>query len=204
MNKLLLCSIIMLLAACSSSPVQNINYYLLSDTSALAAENRRDPAKPIVVLKQVRLSGYLDRANLAMQLKDHQLYYSKQDFWAEPLQLGIQKALLADMSSAASPIELVSAASPLARQSHSQLSIQIDHFISTYQSQVLISGQYWLQTTAQEEQQSRVEVRAFKFVAELHQDGYAHSVSQLRALVTQMSQQVSETSKAMIENGVKL
>ena len=100
MNKLigLLTIGLISVAGCTTSPVENVDYFILSNGDIPNSTQARTQQKAKILVDKVSLPSYLDTSNMAMQLNDHQLYYSKQHFWAEPLKIGIVNALVEDLN----------------------------------------------------------------------------------------------------------
>ncbi|MFQ3197022.1 MAG: putative lipoprotein YmbA [Paraglaciecola sp.] len=168
-----------LLFACAS-PMSTIQYYMLNtadDDAPIANINQQDA----IVLAPVQLANYLNKINLVMKIAKNQLYYSEQDVWAESLQTGIYNALLKDLNSQTVQSHYIAMNSPNAKQSNKRLIVEFSHFMPTDQSQVIASGQYWLIDTS--DLNNTAPIHNFSYAIPLHQDGYAHAVTQLNALL---------------------
>lgn len=177
--------IVLLLGGCSSNSGTQLNHYFLQPPGQAApALPATEVRGPIVVLQKLRLANYLQQPSLVLQLKQHELYYSMQDLWAEPLQQGFSKALLMELNQGTGTRRYVSYQSP-GNDDHSlSLAVQLDHFLATDESQVVASGEFWLLQGAQD---SVLYQQRFHYRLGLRQDGYHHAVSQLRQLVSQLA-----------------
>lgn len=190
MNKttsLLIC-VLLFISACSTQPVENVEYFILSNGGAVGKNAYNSEQKPQVLIETVSIPQYLDTTNLAMQLSNHQLYYSKQHFWAEPLKTGIINALVEDLNGQESQNVYVAGVKNSLRNSRYRLGLRIQQFMPTDQSTVKLNGQYWLVEPGNDSADSKI--YAFAYEVDLNQDGYAHSVSKMRALVTKLSQDI--------------
>lgn len=138
-----------------------------------------------VVVQQIMLAEYLKQSNLAMQIDSHQLHYSRQNAWAEPLESAIAKALLNDLNGEKSEFVFLSKNGPLAYDHQYELVLQIDHLIATDKSTVVTSGTYWFVSV--DENNVTNHKKQFSLERRLTEDGYLHSVSQLRMLLGELS-----------------
>jgi uncharacterized lipoprotein YmbA len=191
---------LVLLASCTSKPLM-VKYYLLHtpDNKIL---NTRVQTKPIVILQMVDVAEYLNQSGLVMQIDKFELYYSRQDVWAEKLQSSFYKALLEDLN-ATGQRNYVVYDSPNAVFASSRIKIELAHFHATDTSSVVSSGRYWLslnspQSTEQNELTSLS--HAFFFESELKQDGYAHAVKKLRTLINDLAKQIEKDITALPNN----
>jgi uncharacterized lipoprotein YmbA len=174
------------LFACAT-PVSTIQYYVLNtaDDDAPEAEIGQQGA---IVLAPVQLADYLNKINLVMKIAENQLYYSEHDVWAQSLQTGIYQALLRDLKSQAMKSHYIAMDSPNANQANKRLVVEFSHFMPTDQSQVIASGQYWLVDTS--DLSNTALSHNFSYTIGLDQDGYAHAVTQLNALLDLLSQDI--------------
>lgn len=175
-----------ILFACVT-PVSTVQYYLLNtaDDDAPAAKVGQQET---IVLASVQLADYLNKINLVMKIAENQLYYSEQDVWAQSLQTGIYQTLLRDLNSQAMQSHYIAMNSPNAKQTNKRLLVEFSHFMPTDQSQVIASGKYWLVDTSNVDNTGIS--NNFSYAIPLHQDGYAHAVTQLKALLGLLSQDI--------------
>lgn len=188
MNKILLISFCFLLSSCSTSKVQQVNYYLLNKSNNVNHSVIVNPQSTKIVVQQIRLAEYLTQSNLAMQVNSHQLHYSRQHAWAESLDTAIEKALLNDLNGYQSDMVFLNKNDPLAQDHQYELVLQIDHLIATDQSTVITSGTYWL--VSKDENKVTNHKKRFSLEKRLTESGYLHSVSQLRMLLGELSGQI--------------
>lgn len=188
MTKYALLSLSLLLASCSSN-TQMVNYYLLN-----TPHNETPSAKrnfPLVRIKSVQLSEYLQQPHLAIQIGKNQLYFSPLDVWADPLQQSISTRLIWELNQQDKTHQYVSATPHGHHRIAKVLDLRIDHFHATDNSQVLIEGVFWLQGLQGQPPESTNAI-PFSLTDTLEQDGYAHSVSKLRGLITDLARLISE------------
>lgn len=172
------------LTGCNSSPAKKSNYYLLNSTSIQSGTNQL-MAQPDYVLERIRMPDYLVQPNLIMQLSDHRLHYASYDMWAENLQAGVSKVLISELQNKGLKIH-----------DHTEtdlevnrLFIRIDHFYPTDDSQVILSGKYWVEDPVNKKVLSG---NHFKFQEKLERDGYAHAVAKMRELVEKVATELSK------------
>ncbi|MCW8875517.1 MAG: PqiC family protein [Kangiellaceae bacterium] len=184
MNKVFaLLLVTILLAGCNSNPAKKSNYYLLNSSTA-QSESSQLIAQPDYVLERIRMPDYLVQPNLVMQLSDHRLHYAGYDIWAESLQAGVSKVLVSELQNRGLKIH-----------DHSEtdlevnrLFVRIDHFYPTDNSEVILSGKYWVEDPVNRKVLSGSQ---FSFQGKLERDGYAHSVAKMRELVSRLSKQLN-------------
>jgi uncharacterized lipoprotein YmbA len=191
---------LVLLASCTSKPLM-VKYYSLHtpDNKIL---NTRVQTKPIIILQMVDVAEYLNQSGLVMQIDKYELYYSRQDVWAEKLQSSFYKALLEDLN-AAGQRNYVVYNSPSAVFASSKIKVELAHFHATDTSTVVSSGRYWLSLNdpqAAENKKFTTTSQVFFFESELKQDGYAHAVEKLRTLINDLAKQIEKDIAALPNN----
>lgn len=187
--------LLLVLTSCTSSQVSQVNYYLLDQADASDAIPAMEDNKEAVVLDEVKLANYLKKSNLSIQLEEHRLYYSRDHLWAEPLHLAISRTLQKDLNQRSEDYYYISVKHPNSQHINRKLIVQFDHFAATSQSQAVISGKYWM---VQEDKPEKTMERAFSISTPLVKDGFPHSVSRLRQLVTELS---NEITRNLIQDG---
>jgi len=183
--------IIVLLVGCSSAPLSKTHYYLLNNQQAKLnvndAGNEPENPKRMMVLSVKDLPEYLNHPHLAMKTADHQLNYAHFHLWAEPLQLGVKKALLAELNANNTGRYFIAENRNKTHDNLTSLVVNIDYFHPTSDSLVTLSGQYWLSKANKDQYSS---VQPFYFELQLEQDGYPHSVEKMRALVAKLATKI--------------
>lgn len=190
MNKLigLLTIGLISVAGCTTSPVENVDYFILSNGDIPNSTQARTQQKAKILVDKVSLPSYLDTSNMAMQLNDHQLYYSKQHFWAEPLKIGIVNALVEDLNGDDAKHHYVDSIDDIAEGKYPRISVHIKQFMPTSGSTVKLNGQYWL--ISADSKLNKADAHTFAFEADLNEDGYPHAVKKMRMLLQQLSKDV--------------
>ena len=197
-----ICLCIALLSSCTSKPL-SVRYYLLhtpeNKVSNTTLETKHIKTKPIAVLQSLDVADYLRQSSLVMQVDQHELYYSRQDVWAEKLQSSFYKALLQDLN-ATGQRNFVASSSPNATHAAAAITIKLEHFHATDSSTVVSSGRYWLSVNNPQTAKNNdlaTSSHTFFFESQLKQDGYAHAVEQLRTLVVDLSKQIEKDIAAL-------
>jgi len=181
MKTLLLLISIVALAGCSSPTLQPPKYYVLSGMPNFSASEVVHQI-PIEV-RSVVLSDYLQSSNIVLQISDHELFFSANHLWAEPLQIGIEK-LLANHLSSSSDLQMT----PL------KLDVQVDYFHIVDLDAVILSGRYGVDG---EDGESLITER-FSLRQPLKNSGYEYAVSVMSSILKELSIQIEESVKAKV------
>lgn len=182
----LYCSLLMAsfltLVGCTSS-VAPLKYYVLHapDTNTKIVS---DEARQRVKLKSIILPDYLKQRALVVQTSSATLHFSTSHVWAEPLNKSIRQALSAALWKEnrilVVPDDVYTDSYP-----HTGLYIQIDDFLSTYDGEVLVKGQYWLDNV------ESPQVHHFDYRQTLQEDGFEHAVEKMRVLISDLANGIS-------------
>jgi len=172
----------------SNTPTQKSRYYLLNShkLTPKATDKTTLSARKPVVISVLELPAYLHQPYLVLQLDAHQLHYARFDMWAEPLQIGLSKALLSDLNEEGQKAQYIASMSDIPVAGLNEVMIQIDYFHPNNHSKVTLSGHYW---TKKEGKISSIQ-HPFSFELSLTQDGYGHAVSKMRQLVGLLAQKI--------------
>ena len=170
------------LSACSSAP-NALTYYLLHSTSGESVLDRE--AKQSIVLDKVTLPEYLKHRGLVYQTSDTNLHISTSHLWAEPVDEGLTKALASALE--ANNVALIRP-DHYASEDAPHLSLYINDFVSTYEGEVIFSGQYAI-TRASEE----ASIHPFMFKAPLSNDGFASSIKAMRSAINKLAKDINAT-----------
>lgn len=174
---------VLALAGCSTTANIDTQYYLLHNPTAVVTQS---DTKQTVLFSLAPLPAYLNQPHLVMQLDEHQIHHAKHHRWAEPLNDAVAKALLNDLNQTGGNSHFIRQNRKNTSSQHPTLAITIEHFHSYSEAKVILSGSYWLNPGASDQPSER----AFFFEMPLTADGYAHSVSQMRALLGQLADQI--------------
>ena len=170
-----------LLAGCSSQPMEP-NYYLLrsdSDLSTRALQPATDYA-----LGKVTIAPYIDQRGLLMETADGDLRAARLNLWAEPVYEGVRLYLLKEIS-AKSGADLLPAA---ADTSMGRINVRIDQLHGTNNGHARLVAYWWL------EREGKV-VAAYQFAEEevLAADGYTALAAAQEELLSHLSQQIADS-----------
>jgi uncharacterized lipoprotein YmbA len=186
---LLISAFVTFLSACSSAPVEPIQYYTLDNVSDLPSE----PEMPsrVIVFKTLTLAEYLQQSYLTFQSNSHQLHYASKHIWAENLQTSIEKVLLKELNKDENDIVFIKDSDPRARTAVEYLSVDIEHLLATNNQSIQLAARYWLNMS--EEKISKAGVSNVE--TPLVKSGYASSVKEMRAALTLFATEIKGNIK---------
>ena len=168
---------ILLLQGCTSAPT-SLNYYLLHSTDSMPL--KQGDIKQIIVLDKITLPDYLKHRGLVYQTSDTNLHISTSHLWAEPVEEGLTKVL---SSALADKHISLNRGDQYSKEESTHISLHIGDFISTYEGEVVLSGQYTISSA-----EDGASIHPFKFNASLDNDGFSSSIKAMRNTVTQLAQ----------------
>ena len=84
------------IAGCASEPVA-VHYYALVPSLSAMDEVVQRADKPTLVIERVELAKYLQQPGMVIQTGSNQLLVSKNNLWAESLELALPKALVREL-----------------------------------------------------------------------------------------------------------
>lgn len=170
------------LSACSSAP-NALTYYLLHATNGASVLERE--AKQSIVLDKVTLPEYLKHRGLVYQTSDTNLHISTSHLWAEPVDEGLTKALASALK--ANNVALVRP-DHYASEKAPHISLYINDFVSTYEGEVIFSGQYAISRASE-----AASIHSFTFKAPLSNDGFASSIKAMRSAIEKLAEDMNIT-----------
>lgn len=185
MNRVFIGIALLLLSACSSKPI-SMNYYMLHDPGQLSQQAATDISQYSKVwLRSLDTPDYLKQRNLSIQVNPSEIKYATQHAWAESFP-GDFVSALTDSLFINHKINL----SPQSRWTNGQdaeyiLDIRLADFIATYNGTVVLKGSYRMERSG-----SAPVLVNFNYQLPLDQDGFSHSVEQMRALINQFASEV--------------
>ncbi len=174
------------LVACSSEPVV-INYYALVPPVPASDEVVQRSDKPALVIERVDLAEYLQQPGMVIQSGDNQLLVSRNNMWAESLELALPKALVRELQRQSDDFSFYLKNVDWIARTDYRLRLRIDSLQATDEGEVVTAGRY--QLIAEHDPESHV-FADFNFQRDLHQDGHAHAVEQIQALLTQIAEAI--------------
>jgi len=187
----LICACMLLLSGCSSSST-SLNYYLLHSTAYSASVQKSDSPVSLTIDKLV-IPEYLKQRGLVYQISETNIHISTKHLWAEPLDEGIFKVLRSELSQR--NIKLMKQtdyARGTLPNAKARISLVINDFISTYNGDVVFSGEYVVTSG-----EVSLGHRPFVFNAPLQNDGFDASVKAMRSALTQLSEQIKQDMKSL-------
>lgn len=172
---------VMGVSACTSRSV-DLNYYLLH--SPQSAQHAQPASDVRVALATVALPDYLHQRQLALQTSGTTLHFSSQHVWAAPQDEAIRRLITSGLRK-----RDVGVLDPLLftqSDSVASVSVSIDDFIPTWEGELILKGEYVIHYGDQHSA-----LNTFDYRTTLQEDGFAHSVAQMRELIDRLSQQLS-------------
>ncbi|EAQ67254.1 putative lipoprotein [Marinomonas sp. MED121] len=169
------------LLGCNSQPTPSSHYYMLNQQQESDGVYGVSPIKDI----QLNLPEYLKQPNLVLQLSEHELSYAYYHTWAESLDDAVIKSLHQDLRAM---LKSQSKKTEKTNQARVNLIINIDHFYATFNSDVILAGNYTIVNSQQTKALSPE--YNFTFKANIEADGYPHSVAKMRGLVKELAQDI--------------
>ncbi|MBE1301497.1 MAG: hypothetical protein GJ680_16545 [Alteromonadaceae bacterium] len=188
-HKVILAALTLLLAACSSPP-STIKYYQLD-----SAKHSLKPTAKLsfsaqsqhVVVQQLELPDYLKHSMLVVRTSPHQVYFSRENVWAEKPSKAILNQLIADLNATSEQVWYSSWRTPIERENSHGLQVHITHFYPTENSEVILSGNIVF-IAADPELSWQQE---FAFSQPLRRDGYEHAMEVMRAQIKQLAEMIN-------------
>ena len=177
--RLLLLICLGLMVGCSSSTLQPPKYYVLNGTPTYVMPAEAEQSHALINIRSVVLSDYLKSSNIVLQVSDHELFFSSNNLWAEPLQVGITKVLESDLPRVVE-----------AEKSY-QLDLQIDYFHIIDQDAVILAGSY----TLEESRSGRLSKQRFVLRESLDDSGYEYAVSKMSSVLRKLSVDIASRAE---------
>ncbi|GGW73128.1 PqiC family protein [Alishewanella tabrizica] len=155
----LMASMALGLAGCSSTPASDIRYYQLAIPSPQPVHSSKLAA---IGIAPVRVATYLNGSGLVLQQSAVEFSIARQHLWADALEQQLQRQLTEYLLQALPKQPLALLNTPGVRT----LQLEIDRFYANDQGQAIISGRYSLSLLG------AIETVPFSHAVKLEQDGY--------------------------------
>ncbi len=181
-----ICVALAILAACGSAPPLPDRYYslvLAADSGDVAGD---EIANARLIVGPIELPSYLSKHGIAMQMGPNRIESANHHFWAEPLDEAIAKVLTRDIAERTDGIAVERESGRWTPSEDCRVRVEFDAFHPTNNSQVVMSGRYWISSENSSDSQE------FSLSRSLTIDGYAHAVDVLRDTLAVLAQQISE------------
>lgn len=189
---------ILCLASCSSTPEEaETKYYLLNSPSLnksaiLDSSNTEQPKKKDVFLI-IDVAKYLQQPFIAMQIDEHTLYYAQSHLWAEPLKNEIAVALSYELNLSGQINQYTVLEGNPNKQSGDKLFVNIEHFHSSNTGNIILTGNFqWLDQSTKNSEAAYHSKQPFYLEAPLESDGFTHSISKMRTLLTSLASNINK------------
>lgn len=188
--------ILSVLAACSgcASNTTPVTYYLLAPTVPAPETGNHRENRPTLVIEDVELSEYLRQSGLILQSGDNRLTVSRSHLWAEGLDQAVPKALLGQLQRQSQDYAFYLKSADYVSQTNYRVRLHVENLQATDRGEVITSGRFQLISIADA---ARPVSSVFHFERDLDNDGYAHAVEQLQALVGQIAGAVLDALNEM-------
>jgi len=175
--------VLTIFSSCSTSTDTSLEtqYYLLNSNQQVKSTDKK--VNKTVVVNLLELPAYLYQPHLVMQLDEHRLHYARFDMWAEPLQVGLSKALINDLNLNDKGLQFITEDLGIGDQYNHKITVQVDNFHAKTDSKVVLSGMFWMKVNGK----LVAKQHPFSFELLLKEDGYSHAISQMRQLISMMS-----------------
>ena len=190
---LLILSFLVSCAGCATTAAP-VTYYLLAPSGPAAEVSGDGENRPTLVIEDVELSEYLRRAGLVLQTGDNQLTVSRTHLWAEGLDQAVPKALLGQLQRQSQDYAFYLKSADYVSRTDYRLRLHVENLQATDRGEVVTSGRFQLISNADA---ARPVASTFHFRRDLADDGYAHAVEQLQALVGQIAGAVLDSLNEM-------
>jgi len=188
-----LCLLLAGIVGCASEPV-TVHYYALVPPVSAADEVVQRTDKPTLVIERVELAQYLRQPGMVIQTGSNQLQGSKNNLWAESLELALPKALVRELQRQSDDYSYYLKTLDFVDRTDYRLRLRIDSLQATAQGEVVTSGRFQLISEHGSKPQVFVD---FNFQRDLDQDGFEHSVEQIQLLVAEIAGAMIESADNM-------
>ena len=176
-------ALLLLLAACSSQPVDT-HYYLLRGDHL--PESRSLTASGDYALGNVDIAGYIDQPGIALETGGGQIRPALHHQWAEPLHQSARSFLQREISTLLGedvfPVRMSAA--------ETVLDIRIDQLHGTDDGKAVLLAYWWLRRGDE-----ILKPHQFGKSLALKSDGYAALVEAEKALLNSLARQIADTLK---------
>lgn len=176
--------VLILAAACSSTPSERHEYSLLLD--ALPTSGDADVEKSETLnIRHIDLPAFLQTRALAMQVAKNEIVLARRHSWTDRLDDSIAGVLELELVDERPQLLIIDATDVACH-----LDIRFDRFHAAAEGEVLASGLYSLAAYG------KVTSRSFDVSRALPVGGYANAVSQLRKSLDDLASEIGEVIEA--------
>ncbi len=168
---------------CSSATAVDEYYSLVlaSDSPSLVEPVAGAPRK--LILDSVALPAYLQQAGIVLETENGQVAASTRNFWAEPLDDAISKALKDELSAQDDGLTVSGSDRAWSVKASCSIRFEFDRFHTSETSGTRSSGRFWISDG------ETVDKQAFFVATPLKGDGYEFVVRALRDSLAEVATQ---------------
>ncbi len=121
-----------------------LHYYALVPPVSKSDEVIQRADKPALVIERVELAEYLQQSGMIIQTGNNQLQVSRNNLWAESLELALPKALVRDLQLQSDEYSYYLKSVDWIPRTDYRLRLRIDSLQATDQGEVVAAGRYQL------------------------------------------------------------
>ena len=179
----------LLLSGCSQTIQPDTSqFYLLSSDSQ--ANNKTNSAH-VIGLRPVTVASYIDNPGIALQTSDNRIRIANHHLWAEEPNLAITRVLHGELNNLLSNSRIDNG--QLGRNEDWQyiLTTHVDQFHGTEKGLATFSGYWRFESSISQGSKVLINTR-FNLSSPIEKPGYTALVSELRKLLSQLSEQQAE------------
>ncbi len=174
-------ALILLVAACGSTPLEQHYYLLRSEAYEYTGE-----LKPSTrfAMGQTAVAPYIDQSGLILEVAPGEIRPARHHQWAEPMTGALSNLLLLEVSRAVEANVFPAAASeaPLV------FNVRIDQLHGTFQGDALLVAYWWIR-----DEEGALTTYQFSETRPLARDGYAALADAQTELLLQLARRIGES-----------
>lgn len=172
----------LLLAACSSQPVEPTRYYLLRTPVAVTSGDQESAAE--YSLGSVEVATYIDQPGLVQETGSGEIHMARHHQWAEPLRISLRRFLATGIGAEAGQTVAMMATSPEA----GRIDVSIDQLHGNRRGEAVLVA-FWQVSSAN----GTVASHQFSESRDLSRDGYTALVEAEQALLQQLARRIGQS-----------
>ncbi|NRA53251.1 MAG: membrane integrity-associated transporter subunit PqiC [Gammaproteobacteria bacterium] len=182
--KFLLISLLTLLSAGCSSVKPALTFYQLSPPPIT---QQVELTSATLIIEPVTLVDYLKRPNLLLERQSGQLYVTKYQLWAEPLDQAIARTLVNHLNQSQQDFRAQSHLVTRCLKRCFRLKLFVEQFYPTERGTAVFTGKYQLF-----QQDKLVSQQDFNWQQDQANDGYGAAVNSLYKLTVKLASQIQQ------------
>jgi uncharacterized lipoprotein YmbA len=173
---------LLVLAACSSQPLEPSRYYLLR-TPVTVTSGSQDAA-PEYALGRVDVATYIDQPGLVQETSDGEIHMARHHQWAEPLRVALRRFLALGIGAeAGQPVALMATSPEAAR-----VDVTIDQLHGNNRGEAVLVA-FWEVVSSD----GAVTSHQFAERRELSRDGFTALVEAEEALLQELTRRIGQS-----------